>query len=275
MSKTDVSKFFKMAQHVITKYSPEILTGIGIAGMITTTVLAVKATPKALEKIEEEKKRVYDELDPLDVPSQAIPQDVKLKPMEVVKVSWKYYIPAVITGTASIACIIGASKVNYTRNAALATAYNLSQTALTEYKTKVIETIGEKKEQVVREKVAKEQLEKNPVIPSKEIIVTSGDKQRFYEVMGNQRFSSTVTDIERIVNGLNRRMRDEMYISLNELYLELGLKPAPIGDIVGWNIDKGYIELSFDSLIDTDGTACIVMDYLVRPTYGFDAVYGI
>lgn len=275
MSKTDVSQFFKMAQHAITKYSPEILTGIGIAGMITTTVLAVKATPKALEKIEEEKKRVYDELDPLDVPSQAIPQDVKLKPMEVVKVSWKYYIPAVITGTASIACIIGASKVNYTRNAALATAYNLSQTALTEYKAKVIETIGEKKEQVVREKVAKEQLEKNPVIPSKEIIVTSGDKQRFYEVMGNQRFSSTVTDIERIVNGLNRRMRDEMYISLNELYLELGLKPAPIGDIVGWNIDKGYIELSFDSLIDTDGTACIVMDYLVRPTYGFDAVYGI
>lgn len=275
MSKTDVSQFFKMAQHAITKYSPEILTGIGIAGMITTTVLAVKATPKALEKIEEKKKRVYDELDPLDVPSQAIPQDVKLKPMEVVKVSWKYYIPAVITGTASIACIIGASKVNYTRNAALATAYNLSQTALTEYKAKVIETIGEKKEQVVREKVAKEQLEKNPVIPSKEIIVTSGDKQRFYEVMGNQRFSSTVTDIERIVNGLNRRMRDEMYISLNELYLELGLKPAPIGDIVGWNIDKGYIELSFDSLIDTDGTACIVMDYLVRPTYGFDAVYGI
>lgn len=275
MSKTDVSKFFKMAQHAITKYSPEILTGIGIAGMITTTVLAVKATPKALEKIEEEKKRVYDELDPLDVPSQAIPKDVKLKPMEIVKVSWKYYIPAAITGTASIACIIGASKVNYTRNAALATAYNLSQTALTEYKSKVIETIGEKKEQVVREKVAKEQLEKNPISPSKEVFVTGNGKQRFYEAMGHRRFQSTVTDIERAVNELNRRMRDEMYISLNELYREIGLEEVPIGDIVGWNIDKGYIDISLDSLIDSDGTACIVLDYLIRPTYGYDSVYGI
>ena len=30
------------------KHSPEILTGIGIAGMVTTTILAVRATPKAL-----------------------------------------------------------------------------------------------------------------------------------------------------------------------------------------------------------------------------------
>ena len=275
MSKTDVSKFFKMAQHAISKYSPEILTGIGIAGMITTTVLAVKATPKALEKIKEEKVKVYDELDPLDVPAQAIPEDVKLKPMEVVKVSWKYYIPAAITGTASIACLIGASKVNYTRNAALATAYNLSQTALADYKAKVVETIGEKKEQVVREKVAKEQLEKNPVSSSKEIIVTGSGEQRFYEAMGHRRFTSTVSDIEKAVNELNRRMRDEVYISLNDLYREIGLDETPVGDVVGWNIDKGYIDISWDSTIDTDGTACIVLDYLVRPTYGYDSVYGV
>ena len=57
MSKTDVTKYFKMVKQFAKKRSPEILTGIGIAGMITTTVLAVKATPKAIQLIEEEKDR--------------------------------------------------------------------------------------------------------------------------------------------------------------------------------------------------------------------------
>ena len=52
MDKQKVTQFFKGIQKAVTKKSPEILTGIGIAGMITTTVLAVKATPKALELIE-------------------------------------------------------------------------------------------------------------------------------------------------------------------------------------------------------------------------------
>ena len=56
MNKPNVNKYFKMATRMIKKRSPEILTGFGIAGMITTTVLAVKATPKALKLIEEAEK---------------------------------------------------------------------------------------------------------------------------------------------------------------------------------------------------------------------------
>ena len=47
MDKTNVTKYFKMVKRFVSKRSPEILTGIGIASMVTTTVLAVKATPKA------------------------------------------------------------------------------------------------------------------------------------------------------------------------------------------------------------------------------------
>ena len=47
--KLNVSKLCKDAKVMVSKRSPEILTGLGIAGMITTTVLAVKATPKALD----------------------------------------------------------------------------------------------------------------------------------------------------------------------------------------------------------------------------------
>lgn len=48
-----VMKFIKTVKQGFGKRSPEILLGIGIASGITATVLAVKATPKALELLTE------------------------------------------------------------------------------------------------------------------------------------------------------------------------------------------------------------------------------
>lgn len=50
-----VTKFIKTVKRGFGKRSPEILLGIGIASGITTTILAVKATPKALQLIEDAK----------------------------------------------------------------------------------------------------------------------------------------------------------------------------------------------------------------------------
>ena len=109
-----MSNVFNTTKVFIKKHSPEILTGIGVTGMITSTMLAVKATPKALILIEDAK----------DVKNN------ELTTLETIKVAWKPYIPAVVTGIASTACIIGASTVNYKRNAALATAYAISEKTL-------------------------------------------------------------------------------------------------------------------------------------------------
>ena len=272
MSKTDVTNFFKMAQKTIAKYSPEILTGIGIAGMITTTVLAVKATPKALKKIEEEKLKVYDELDPSEVPAQAIPEDVKLKPMEVVKITWKCYIPAVVTGTASIACIIGASKVNYVRNTALATAYNLSQTALAEYKEKVVETIGEKKEQTIREKIAQDKVDKVEQTKNNEVIVIGNGDVLFLEPVSMRCFTSNEEEVRRIINNLNYRMISgyEEYISLSEFYDEIGLPRTSTSDDLGWNIGRdGQIDMTFTAAKNNEGKPCLMLEYQVSPRYDY------
>ena len=114
MNKQNLSKFFKSVKSNVSKHSPEILTGIGIAGMISTTILAVKATPRALDLIAKAEDEKFDN-----------GHGSKLTNIEVVKVAWKPYIPATITGTVSIACLIGASSVNARRNAALysATSY--------------------------------------------------------------------------------------------------------------------------------------------------------
>lgn len=259
MNKPNMAALFKNVKMAVSNHSPEILTGIGIAGMITTTILAVRATPKALELIDDKKNEL------------GMYPTEKLHPIEVVKTTWKCYLPATITGATSVACLIGASSVNSRRNAALATAYNLSASALTEYKTKVIETVGEKKEQLIRDKVAEERISKEPVNQSA-IIVSGNGNTRCFDTITKRRFVSDIESINKIVNELNRRMiNGEDYISLNEFYYELGLDGSSIGDELGWNVSTGLIELDFSAQLDTDGTPCIVIDYTVAPKRGFNS----
>lgn len=154
-----VTKFIKTVKRGFGKRSPEILLGIGIASGITTTILAVKATPKALQLIEDakfEKATTWNE-EHQDAHVRAVSE--KLTKPEIVKIVWKCYIPAAISGAASIACLLGSHSVNAKRNAALATAYKLSETALNEYREKVVEEIGEEKEKVIRDKVAQKHLD--------------------------------------------------------------------------------------------------------------------
>lgn len=238
----------------ISKHGPALLTGVGIVGMIAAAVMAVRATPKALELIEEHK---------------AEADSAELSPLEKAKASWKCYIPAAATGAASIACLIGANSIHAKRSAAFAAAYALSESALKEYQDKVIETIGEKKEQTIRDAVAKERVEKNPV-SSREVIITEKGNTLCYDVISGRYFRSDIDKLKRAENELNRQLRDDMRVSLNDFYYEIGLSDVKIGDDLGWNIDNGYIDLKFSSQLAADGTPCLVVDYKVAPQYNYD-----
>lgn len=256
MSKTKFKQFTDNVRTTLNQHSPEILTGIGIAGMVTTTILAVKATPKALTLLEEAKRE--------------IDCDEKLPVKTVIKSCWKCYISAAVTGTMSIACLIGASSVNAKRNAALAAAYTLSESALKDYKDKVIEVVGEKKEKEIQDSVAKDRLEKKPVSKS-EVIVTNHGETLCYDYQTDRYFKSDIDKIKRAVNEINRKMlcSFDMCISLNELYDELGLERVPFGNELGWSVDKGLVEPVFSSQLADDGTPCLVIDYNIVPRRGY------
>ncbi len=252
------------------KRSPEILTGIGIAGMISTVVLAVKATPKAMELIEEEKLKQLPE----NYDADKDPGNHYLTPIETVKAAWKPYIPAAVTGVASVACLIGANSVHVRRNAALATAYQLSTTALSDYREKVVETIGEKKETTIRDKVAKKQVEENQPEAST-IIMTGKGNTLFYDSNSDRYFRSDMDKVRNAVLELNEKMinGNEMYISLNDFYDEIGLKHTEVGNSIGWRIDKGKIDIRYSAQLTEDNEPCIVLDHLMPPEYGFDSMY--
>lgn len=255
----------------IKKHSPEILTGVGIVGMVGTTVLAVKATPKALMLIEEEKRRINNDI--LEAAKadglEEVERVEKLTPVDTVKTVWKCYIPAIATGTLSVLCLVGASSINARRNAALLMACALSDSTLKEYRDKVVETVGEKKEKEVRDNIAKERLEKDP-ISNKEVVMTDKGDTLCYDVLSGRYFKSSVDIINKAVNEVNRRMINYTYISLNEFYSEIGLSGTKLGNDLGWCIDQGTIEIDFSAQLADDGTPCLVVDYMQTPQYNFD-----
>ena len=111
-----------------------ILTGLGVVGVATTAVLAAKATPKALELLQEKdeyKQEAYGE---------------PLTKFEKVLAMAPAYIPAVLTGLATMSCIIGMNRVSYTKQASLISAYTYLNNSYEEYRRKVKEVFGEEGE---------------------------------------------------------------------------------------------------------------------------------
>lgn len=254
MNRSGVSKFLKNTQAVMSKHSPGILIGVGVTGMCTMTVLAVRATPKALKAIDAKKEELGVD---------------KLTPMETVKATWKFYVPAAVSGVAGTACILGASSKYSKRNAMLATAYKLSETALSEYEGKVKEIVGDKKEQHIREKVNEDRMQTTPVTKS-EIIVTERGNTLCFDSISKRYFKSDINHIKKAENILNKRMLHDIcgYVSLNDFYDELGLDHIEIGDDLGWNTDN-LIDIDISSGIADNDDPCIVVGHSVRPKYGY------
>lgn len=254
MNESKLNRIGKQVGFAIKKHSSDILQGIGIAGMVTTVIFAVHTTPKALELIHKDSEENHDG-DPNAYTKT-----------EAVKSAWKCYIPAASMGIVSIMCLIGASSVNHKRNAALGAAYTLSETAFKEYRNKMINTIGEKKEKAVRDAIDKDHIQNNPV-KTNEIIVTGKGQTLCFDVLSGRYFYSDIDKLRKAENELNRRMRDDMYITVNEFYSEIGLSDISIGNDIGWEINRGYINLSFSSQLTEDETPCLVVGHSLPPVY--------
>lgn len=273
MNKFNVGKLVNSFKALTSKHSPEILTGIGIVSGISSTILAVRATPKAMERIDEKQYELENEREEIVE---------KVPVLEVIKATWKLYIPAVASGVFAVTCLIGANTVNARRNAALATAYKLSERALVEFKEKTLETIGEQKMEDVKDKVYKERINKTPVKDSTVIISGTGDTL-CYDCISGRYFSSSIDKIDRAVNKLNARMftGSEMYISLNDFYDEINapqLSHIAVGYELGWAVDRGAIKLTYSpQIVDEDeangiyaNKLCAVIDYEIAPQRDYD-----
>lgn len=260
------------AKRAIMRESPSILTGIGVTGVFSTTILAIKATPAAESLLYEERVDRYEDYmerkkadpDYLDPDFDGDPTRWHISPLDCVKLTWQCYIPTVISGAITIACIIGANKINLQRNAALMSLYSVTQEALREYQEKVIEVIGKNKEEKVQEELAQDKLEKNP-IEEGNIILTHTGEHLFYDEFSGRYFKSDIETVRRCMNDFNWDLLTDMYKPINEFYDYLGIDPIEGGRRIGWDVESGKIEIKFTAKIATNGEPCIVLGYSTYP----------
>lgn len=239
--------------NVLAKRLPEILTGVVVGGIFASVTLAITATPKAVLLMDKEKEELGKD---------------KLSVKDTVRVAWKCYVPTVISITITTACAIMANRESNKRYAALAAAYSLSETALKTYKAKVIETIGEKKEETIRDSIAKDKLIESSAA-NKEIIETGKGGTLCFDSMSGRVFFNDIEKIRKAEVTLNRSLYSAMFISLNEFYYEIGLPGIKLGDKLGWNVEQGPIEIVFSSQLLEDDRPCLVIDYMVAPRWDY------
>lgn len=234
---------FKSMAAFGSKHAPEILTGLGCGGFISSLVLTAKAAPKAEKHIEE---------------AQA--ETIK----EKAAACYKDYLPAGITAAASVGCVVAGATVGHKRYASLATAAGLTEAAFSEYRDSVKEIVGEEKEKEVVENVKKKVEGRG----ENTTMVLGNGKIPCLDTASGRYFQSSAIELRKVENELNRELNDSCYVSLNDFYDMVGLNSTVIGDEVGWS-SNDRIDIELTSGLTPDEMPCLVVDFLKRPTSGY------
>lgn len=242
----------------IQEYSPAILSGCAIAGVIGTGILAAKASPVAQEILFNEK---YER------------KEAKLPIKDTIQLTWKCYAPAVVMGGATIACIVASASQSNARNVALASAYGLASASLKEYKEAVVETVGEKKAQEVHDKVAERKLDRSEYRKEDVIPTDKGNTLCFDRISGRY-FYSDIEYINRVMLDLNRTLLANDWVDLNWLYDRLGLEGIALGDEIGWSSEQQPELAPSSRLAPNTDIPCYVIDFTVDPVLSAGCAYG-
>ena len=233
--------------------SPAILLGLSIAGVITTAYLTHKAAQKAEKELS---------------------QVAGLTAKEKVQITWKYYVPPVLSCGATLGFIIAGHSIQHSRNAGLAAAVSLSQTAFSEYREKMVETVGKNKERKAVDELIQEKVTQKEKDGEFDKLVVREDKQEqyVYDTISGRVFVSTIEKLNKAANEVARECINNDYANLNLFYSKIGLAEIRIGETLGWN-NSNPLELNLSNAVVMDGRGLIAINYIKDPIIGYDKIW--
>ena len=236
------------------KNSSTILTCVGAIGVVATSIMAIKATPKAMVLLEKAKEEKGEDL----------------TKTEIVKATALVYIPTIVVGASTIACIFGANTMSKRQQAAITSAYALLDQSYKEYRNKVNEIYGEEVEEKVKEEIAKD---KHPGNMEEE----DDGKELFYDHFSGRYFRSTAYKVQHAEYQLNRDLAMRDYAYLNEFYDYLGIPGIDGGWDLGWSVGSNFamywqnwIDFGHNKIVLDDGLECRGITIFQDPIVGFE-----
>lgn len=222
-----MNKFLKASNLFLKRNSSTILTCVGAVGVVATAVMAVKATPKAMNLIEQAEEEKGDDLTTL----------------EKVNVAGPAYIPAAVIGVSTIACIFGANALNKRQQASLMSAYALVNNSYQDYKAKVAEICDEETVDRIQEEIVKDKYELTTTMePMHE------DEVLFFDDFSLQFFTSTTQDVLEAERRFNGNFMMSGSACLNEFYDMVGASRIDAGYQLGWVASSSDYELGINGV---------------------------
>lgn len=251
-----------MLRNILQKHSSTILTVLGITGMVTTVGLAIKATPKATEVIKK------------DIEENHSDKPEEFTKLDAFKSTWKYYIPTMAVGGATIICVIGISGLNRKYQASLISAYGLLDQSYQKYRNAAKTVYGEEADDTIMAEVAKETYVYDSgsggfiFDPAKD----KSDEILFYDHYSERYFNSTMAAVINAEYHVNRNLSLGAFVTPNDFYEFLGISEIEGGDEVGWYqttlYEGGYSWLDFEHHFTEleDGMECYVIYTAFNPS---------
>lgn len=250
-----MNSLLSKSQTFVKRNSATILTCVGAAGVIATSVTAVKATPKALLLLENAREEKGEELTKL----------------EKVKIAGPAYIPSIVMGTATLACIFGANVLNQRNQASLMSAYALVDNSYKEYRKKVDELYGIEAGEQVRAGIVKDKYEEEAPVE------LADGELLYYDFYSGRYFEATPAMVQRAEYEVNRTLMLDDGVFLNEWYQLIDLEPLEYGWNFGWsacaNSDmywQTWIDFKHEKTIMDDGLECIIVSFSQEPYPDFE-----
>lgn len=256
-----IQRTFSRSVLQLQKYSPQILTGIGIAGLVTAGVIAAKNTLKLEETLETANTRIEEVKEAVEV-NVATQKDVNRIVIRNAVDLAKLYIFPVTLGGASIVAILVGHRILHQRNLAIVAAYKGLEQFIADYRKRVIEDQGEDADRKYAFGIQDvEETIDGKKVKRKEL--SDDDRSGYVYVFepGNDNWAGRRIDniffLEKFQNIFNDILKARKHVFLNDVLRALGFEDSAQGAVTGWTYDKGagddYISFNIKTLDDHNG----------------------
>ena len=252
--KTKMSRMIGKITFGFKKHSPEILIVAGVIGVVTSAVLACKATTKVSEILDdaaEDVDKVHRVLND-ETKSQEYSEEDARKDLTLIyiKTGFRFvtlYAPSVLLGVVSLTSIVASNRILKKRNVALAAAYATVDESFKKYRQRLIERYGEATDKELKyglkaatfeETVTDKDGNQTKATTTVQVADEPNDFARFFDDEHSDAWERNddynLMFLRSEQSFANDKLISRGYLFLNEVYERLGFKPTKAGQIVGW-----------------------------------------
>lgn len=247
-------------------HSAALYTAVGVSSGLGAVISGIAVTPENTRRLDNER----EERARLNMPEMTF--------WEKTRMIGPSYIPCVLLFGMSATCFILNTLKEERKIATLAGLYSMSEKSFEEYRNKVKDMFGERKEAKVRDEVA---ADKAKLCGTQTVYISTGDgNYPCLDAWSNTKFRSSQIAIETARIAVLDRLRSEMYISLEEVYNEMHLpvRHGPDGlplisrSDIGWTQDDN-LQFIYTYTGDSNGEPMMVITFYPSPHPDFNKLW--